>query len=78
MRGTCHRCLFCRHKRAKILLEVVTLEVPAPLALALDGDATIFAFVMMVELGPEISHSEAGHKHTWCTWGMRSRRCTWC
>jgi hypothetical protein len=39
-----------------------------PLALVLDGDVTIFTFTTMVELGPEIGHSNAGHRHTWHHW----------
>jgi hypothetical protein len=48
-------------KRAKILLEVTV-----PLALALDGDATVFAYITAVELDPEFSHSDAGHRCMWC------------
>jgi hypothetical protein len=39
----------------------MALEVRAPLELALDGDASVFAFVMAVELSPEIDHSNVGH-----------------
>jgi hypothetical protein len=71
VRNTCYKCFSHRRKRSEVL-EVTTLEVTVPLALVLDGDATIFAFTTMVELGPEIGHSNAGHRHTWHRWRM------WC
>jgi hypothetical protein len=39
---------------------VMAHEVTAPLTLALNGDATVFAFTMAVELGPKIGRSDAG------------------
>jgi hypothetical protein len=68
MHSMCYRCFLRWHERIEVLLEVMTLEVTVPLTLALDGDATVFAFTMAVELSPEISHSNAGHWRTWCRW----------
>jgi hypothetical protein len=36
-----------------------------PLALTLDGDATIFAFMTTVELNMEMGRSDASYWHTW-------------
>jgi hypothetical protein len=40
--------------RVELSLDIATLDVTPPLTLALDGDTTIFAITIGVELGPEV------------------------
>jgi hypothetical protein len=37
------------------------LDVATPLTLTLDGDAAIFAIMMVVELGPKVGRCDAHH-----------------
>jgi hypothetical protein len=58
-------CFSCWCERVKLPLELMALVVATPLMLALDGDMVIFATTIVVELGPEVSHSGTCH---WCMW----------
>jgi hypothetical protein len=50
----------------------MTLDVAVPLVLVLYGDAAIFAIVMTVEFGSEVSRSDACRWYTWRGWCMCS------
>jgi hypothetical protein len=54
----------------------MTLEIVAPFALAFDGDATVFPFMMAGELGPEVVRHDAPYRHTRCAWGVCNGWCT--
>jgi hypothetical protein len=56
-------------ERVQLPLEVRTLDVVAPLALALDGVAVVFPIVIVVEFGPVVGHSDT------CGWYKRRRWC---
>jgi hypothetical protein len=55
---------FLGHKGVKISFEVTTLDIVAPLTLALDGDAAVFLTTMAVKLGTEVSRGDTHHWHT--------------
>jgi hypothetical protein len=61
-----------RCERVELPLEVATLDVVVPLTLTLDGDAAIFASTTVVELGLEVSHSDARCWYTQRGWRMCS------
>jgi hypothetical protein len=53
------------HERVELPLEVTTLNVAVPLALALNGNVVVFTIMIAVELG----HSDACRwytRHHWC------------
>jgi hypothetical protein len=63
--ATCVAGASCVDARVKLPHEVTTLDVAAPLTLALDSDAAIFAITTAIEFGPEASHGDA------CCWNAQ-------
>jgi hypothetical protein len=59
--------------QVEVYLEVATLDVSMPLAVALDGGPTVLPTSTVVDLLPEVCHLVAGHRrmvlhrraHTW-------------
>jgi hypothetical protein len=54
----CYMHSSCRPEWVELPHEVATLDVAAPLMLALVGDAAVFAITTAVELGLEVSRSD--------------------
>jgi hypothetical protein len=48
--------------QVEVSLEVATLDVLTPLAVALDGGATVLPTSMAVDLLPEVCRPVAGHR----------------
>jgi hypothetical protein len=46
----------------KVFLEVVTLDISTPLAVALDGGVTVFPTTTVVHFFPEVCHRVAHHR----------------
>jgi hypothetical protein len=65
MRSVCCMGSSCWRERVELPFEVATLNVVAPLALALDGDVVVFTITTAVEFGPVVSCSDA------CRWYTR-------
>jgi hypothetical protein len=59
--------------QVEVSLEVATLDVSAPLTVALDGGATVLPTSMMVDLLPEVRRLVAGHRRAM----LRRRARTW-
>jgi hypothetical protein len=63
--------------QVEVSLEVATLDVSTPLAVALDGGATVLPTSMVVDFLPEVRRLVAIHRravlrqraHTWQHWG---------
>jgi hypothetical protein len=53
-------------------LEVATLNVSTPLAVVLDGGATILPSSMAVDFLPEVRRLVAGHRHVVLRWRART------
>jgi hypothetical protein len=49
--------------QVKVSLEAATLDVSTPLAVALDGGATVLSPSMAVDLLLEVHRPVAGHQH---------------
>jgi hypothetical protein len=56
--------LACTHwcMQVEVFLEVATLDVSTPLAVVLDGGATVFPTSMVVDFLPEVRCLVAGHQ----------------
>jgi hypothetical protein len=74
--STCSRRSLCQRERVELSLEVTTLDVAVPLALALNGDAAMFPITTAVEFSPEVDHSDTCHWYMWHRWGAHSKWCT--
>jgi hypothetical protein len=64
--------------QVEVSLKIVTLDISTPLAVALDGGATVFPTSTAVDFLPEVHHLVAGHQRTvLCqrvhTWQHRGR-----
>jgi hypothetical protein len=70
--------------QVEVSLEVATLDVSTPLAVALDGGATILPTSMAVDLLPEVRRLVPAHQRAvlrqWArTWQLQGRlRHEWC
>jgi hypothetical protein len=59
--------------QVKVSLEVVTLNISTPLAVALDGGATAFCTSTAVDFLSKVCRLVAGHQRV----VLRRRACTW-
>jgi hypothetical protein len=75
MHSACCRCSLRQCERVELPLEVMTLDVVAPLVQTLDGDVTIFPIPTVGEFVLEVGCSYTCHWYTWCCWGTC---CWWC
>jgi hypothetical protein len=48
--------------RVKIFFKIAALNIPTPLASALDGDSAIFSTTATVDFGPEVGHRVTCHR----------------
>jgi hypothetical protein len=48
--------------RVEIFFKIVALNIPTPLASALDGDSAIFSTTAMVDFGPEVGRRITYHR----------------
>jgi hypothetical protein len=70
--------------QVEVFLEVVTLDISMPLAVALNGGVTVFPTSTAVDFLPKVHHLVAGHwrvvlHRQACTWQQRGRlRHRWC
>jgi hypothetical protein len=48
--------------RVKIFFKIAALDIPTPLASALDGDSAIFSTTATVDFGPEVSRRVTCHR----------------
>jgi hypothetical protein len=73
--------------RVKIFFKIAALDIPTPLASALDGDSAIFSTTVTVDFGPEVGRRETCHRRAaprrlagiWPDgWSALDRRITGC
>jgi hypothetical protein len=48
--------------RVEIFFKIAALDIPTPLASALDGDSAIFSTTVMVDFGPEVGRRVTCHR----------------
>jgi hypothetical protein len=73
--------------RVKIFFKIAALNIPTPLASALDGDSAIFSTMATVDFGPEVGRRVTCHRRAvsrrlagiWPDgWSMLDQRRTGC
>jgi hypothetical protein len=59
---TCGWTLMRRRVRVEIFFKIAALDISTPLALALDGDSTIFSTTVTVDFSPEVGRHVTHHR----------------